>query len=79
MVGRSAAVPQVRVNDEDDDTPTPTYNLAAFTGCVLEPLQRGANHAITKQAFDYRAYAPVDEPLVTVAPQGVVVVEGMFL
>ncbi len=56
-----------------------TYNLAAFTTHVLDPLQPGANHAITMRAYDHRADAAVDEPLVEVPPQAVVVVEGMFL
>lgn len=56
-----------------------TYNLAAFTNYVLDPLQPGANHAITMRAYDHRADAAVDEPPVEVPPQAVIVVEGMFL
>lgn len=56
-----------------------TYNLAAFTTYVLDPLQPGSNYAITMCAFDPGADAPVDEPPVEVPPQAVVIVEGMFL
>ena len=56
-----------------------TYNLAAFTNYVLDPLQPRANHIITMRAYDHRADATVDEPPVEVPPQAVVVVEGMFL
>ena len=56
-----------------------TYDLAAFTSKVLDPLQPGVNHAITLRAFDHHADKPVDDDPVEVPPQAVVVVEGMFL
>lgn len=56
-----------------------TYDLAAFTTKVLDPLQPGADHAITLRAFDYLSDKPVDDEPVEVPPQAVVVIEGMFL
>jgi len=56
-----------------------TYDLAAFTIKVLNPLQPGATSAITLRAFDHLADKPVDDDPVEVPPQAVVVIEGMFL
>lgn len=56
-----------------------TYDLAAFTTKVLDPLRPGATRAITLRAFDHLADKPVDDDPVEVPPGAVVLVEGMFL
>lgn len=55
-----------------------TYDLAALTANVLDPLGRGGRR-ITPAVFDHRADAPVDAEPVDVPADGVVIVEGMFL
>lgn len=56
-----------------------TYDLAAFTTKVLDPLRPGADHVMALRAFDHRSDRPVEDDPVEVPPQAVVVIEGMFL
>jgi len=56
-----------------------TYDLAAFTTGVLEPLQAGGTRRIVPRVFDHRADSPVHVATVLVPEQAVVIVEGMFL
>jgi uridine kinase len=56
-----------------------TYDLAAFTTSVLDPLQAGGDRAIVPRAFDHRTETPVHADPVPVPEQAVVIIEGMFL
>lgn len=56
-----------------------TYDLAAFTAGVVEPLRPGGRRAILLRTFDHRTDRRLDEEPVTVPADAVVVVEGMFL
>ena len=53
-----------------------TYDLPALIANVLDPVAQGR---ITPAVFDHRADAPVIAETVEVPPNGVVIVEGMFL
>ena len=57
-----------------------TYDLAAFSTKIIEPLRRaGPPRWIVRRVFDYRTNQPVHEPPTEVAAGEVVIVEGMFL
>ncbi len=56
-----------------------TYDLAAFSALVLDPVLPGGSREIVKRAFDHVSDRPVNEPPVAVPPDAVVIVEGMFL
>lgn len=56
-----------------------TYDLAAFTAGVIEPLRHSGERAIVLRAFDHRTDSPVHEAATGIAADAVVIVEGMFL
>jgi uridine kinase len=56
-----------------------TYDLAAFKAKVLTPLRPGGDGSIVRRVFDHREDRPVEDEPVVVPPNGVVIVEGMFL
>lgn len=56
-----------------------TYDLAAFTAGVLQPLSGSGERSIVLRAFDFRADRPVHEDATPVSAEAVVIVEGMFL
>jgi uridine kinase len=56
-----------------------TYDLAAFTAGVMEPLSSSGERSIVFRAFDYRTDCPVHEDPTPISAEGVVIVEGMFL
>jgi uridine kinase len=56
-----------------------TYDLAAFSAKVLDPLRPGGNRTIVRRAFDYTSDSPVEDSPVVVPEDAVVIVEGMFL
>lgn len=56
-----------------------SFDHATFARLVLDPLQPGGAGRIRLRHHDLVSDAFLDEPLVTVAPQDVVVVDGVFL
>ena len=56
-----------------------SYNLAALTSKVLDPLAHGGEARIVPADFDFRADTPRDCEPIAVPRDGVVIVEGMFL
>ena len=56
-----------------------TYDLAAFTANIIEPLRRPGGPSIVCRAFDYRADRQILEDPIQVSTSAVVIVEGMFL
>lgn len=56
-----------------------TYDLDEFTRAVLRPLAPGGTRRVRTAAFDHVRDRPVDGDRVEVPPDGVVVVDGMFL
>lgn len=56
-----------------------SYDLAAFTERVLDPLRPGGDRRIQRRMFDHRTDSPIQAPVEEVPVYAVVIVEGMFL
>lgn len=56
-----------------------SYDLRGLTRWVLEPLGVGGHRRIRSRVFDHRSDAPCEDDPVLVAPDAVVIVEGLFL
>jgi len=56
-----------------------SFDYGAFTSHVLEPLGPGGSRSIRRAVFDFRTDSPVDSPVEDVAPDAVLIVDGIFL
>ena len=56
-----------------------SFDYAALAGELLGPLGPGGDRRIRRRVFDYRTDAPVDAPIETVAPNAILLFDGVFL
>lgn len=56
-----------------------SYDYEAFRRLLIEPFRSGGEEAVRLAAFDLAADLPVDAPAVSVPPDAVLIVDGIFL